>query len=91
MKQIYVVFIMMFFSCVMCHAQAKRKNVQNKPTQQKEYKVEMDGFEWYLIYENGKYGAEDKYHNLLIPTEYSEVDYNISTAVAGIPSGFWAK
>lgn len=39
----------------------------------KEYKVGDDGFEWYLITENGKQGAQDRNGNMLIPTEYKEV------------------
>lgn len=92
MKRIYVVFIMMLISCVTCHAQAKRTTVKTKKVPPaREYKVESDGFEWYKTYKSGKYGAEDKNHNTLIPTEYSEISYNTSASISGIPSGFWAK
>ncbi len=33
----------------------------------KTLKTEKDGFQWYRLYQNGKYGAEDVNHNTLIP------------------------
>lgn len=45
--------------------------------QEKEYQVADDGFEWYKIKRsvNGemKYGAEDRYGNMIVPTEYSDM------------------
>lgn len=41
----------------------------------REYKVENDGFEWYLVCKNGKYGAESRDGQTLVPTEYSQVFY----------------
>lgn len=43
--------------------------------QSKEYKVEDDGFEWYKIHKDGKYGAEDKYGNVIVPMSYDFVMY----------------
>ena len=39
----------------------------------KEYKMGGGGFEWYLITENGKHGAQDKNGNILVPVEFKEV------------------
>ena len=48
-------------------------------SQVKSYQVEDDGFEWYKIEKefNGTtlYGAEDRYGKMLIPTEYSIINY----------------
>ena len=47
--------------------------------QEKEYEVGDDGFEWYNVKRtvNGqtKYGAEDRYGNMIVPTEYDEIQY----------------
>lgn len=43
--------------------------------QSKIYQIEDDGFEWYLTKEGNKCGAQDKYGNLLIPTEYKSVQW----------------
>ncbi len=47
--------------------------------QEKEYKVEDDGFEWYKVTRtvNGqkKYGAEDRNGNMIVPTEYDRIWY----------------
>ena len=55
-----------------------RKNTSSaKPTQKnsREYKVEDDGFEWYLVCKNGKYGAESRDGRMLVPTEYTNIVY----------------
>lgn len=45
--------------------------------QNKEYQIEPDGYEWYEIESaKGKYGAEDKYGNLLIPAVYDMICYH---------------
>lgn len=56
------------FCLCMCHINAFA-------AAKKEYKIEDDGFEWYLITENGKQGAQDKNGNVLIPVEYKKVFY----------------
>ena len=47
--------------------------------QEKEYKVGEDGFEWYKVKRvvNGekRYGAEDRYGNMIVPTEYTSMYY----------------
>ena len=44
--------------------------------QKKEYKVEDDGFEWYLILgQDFKQGAQDKYGNRIISAEFSSIIY----------------
>ncbi len=41
-----------------------------------EFLIESDGFEWYQIRtEDGKYGAEDKNHKLLIKPQYDRLYY----------------
>ena len=47
----------------------------NVSAQTKKYKVENDGFEWYQISENGKYGVLDKYGNLIVPPVYGRIKY----------------
>lgn len=42
----------------------------------KEYKVGNDGFEWYLVCKNGKYGAESREGRMLIPYEYERIWYD---------------
>lgn len=48
--------------------------------QEKEYKLEKDGFEWYKISKisNGKkvYGAQDRNGNVIVPTEYDHIFYD---------------
>lgn len=43
--------------------------------QERERKMEADGYVWYKIKENGKYGAEDRMGRTLLPTEFSLVYY----------------
>ena len=58
--------------------QVRKNTSTSKPVQKdsREYKVE-DGFEWYLVCKNGKYGAEDRSGNILVPTEYTKVSYSM--------------
>jgi len=44
--------------------------------QNRELKVESDGFEWYRITRDGKEGAEDKNGRTLIPAKYRSVYYH---------------
>lgn len=41
----------------------------------REYQVGDDGFEWYRVCKNGKFGAEDKNGKVLVPIEYKTIDY----------------
>lgn len=52
--------------------------------QTREYKIEDDGFEWYKVGHNGKFGAQDRNGNLLIPTEYDNVWYSCKGLVVSI-------
>lgn len=55
-----------------------RKNASSANNMKKnvrEYKIEHDGFEWYLISKDGKYGAESRNGSIIIPTEYTSVRY----------------
>lgn len=59
------------------------------PKDRREFQVGSDGFEWYEIYKNGKYGAEDRYGNVIVPTEYDNIHYNeVVAKVDPILSGF---
>lgn len=81
--------LLMLFAMVICsmgvnaqtrkyvHKVATKTKNTNKttPKNSREYKINDDGFEWYLVCKNGKYGAEDKNGNLLIPYEYTNIWY----------------
>ena len=70
-------------------------NAQTK----KEYQVGDDGFEWYEVKKvvNGqtKYGAEDRYGNMIVPTEYDLMWYRsnsnpLKTGFCPLKGKFWA-
>ncbi len=44
--------------------------------QEKKYHVEDDGFEWYLISQDGTEGAQDKYGRTILPVEYKSIFYS---------------
>lgn len=71
MKQrfLYMVLALCMFSI--------QSNAQSKPVPEdsREQKVGRDGFEWYRVCKNGKYGAEDKDGNVLVPCEFERVRY----------------
>lgn len=48
----------------------------NSNAQNKELKKAKDGFEWYLVSQNGKYGATDAKGKSLIPIEYDTCAYH---------------
>jgi len=51
-----------------------------------EYRTESDGFEWYqLRTDDGKYGAEDKNHKVLIKPQYDHVFYS------SLSKGFYVR
>ena len=56
-----------------------KKVIDEKALTSRECKVENDGFEWYKITKkekySDKYGAEDRYGNVLLPTAFSSIDY----------------
>ena len=52
-----------------------RKATVSVPKDSREYQVGKDGFEWYKVCNNGKWGAEDRSGKLLVPCEYKEISY----------------
>lgn len=82
MKQIIILMVLALGMCsISGSAQTRRTNTQQKkpspivPQETREYQVGDDGFEWYKICKNGKYGAEDKNGTIIIPLEYDNVIY----------------
>lgn len=72
---------------------APKTSTTNKTMQKnsREYKIDDDdGFEWYLVCKNGKYGAEDKNGNLLIPYEYTKIWYMSLDSKFNLPVFFMA-
>ena len=65
-----------------------KPKVKPTPKNSREYQVGKDGFEWYKVCKNGKYGAEDRNGKLLIPYEYEEISYY---DWLDIPGYFWVK
>jgi len=60
----------------------------------REYQIGEDGFEWYKVCKNGKYGAEDKSGNIMVPIEYDQIDYNYYDTSRGMcyaGAGFSAR
>ena len=47
----------------------------NLPKDSREYQVGKDGFEWYKVCKKGKWGAEDRIGNVLVPCEYDKIEY----------------
>lgn len=97
MKQNVIILIVLALGVcsISISAQTKKQTPVKKtkvciPKNSKEYRVEMDGFEWYKVRKDGKVGAEDRNGKVLVPCEYDDVGYNNSAAVDGVPSGFWA-
>lgn len=58
------------------------------PKNSREYQVGRDGFEWYKVCRQGKYGAESRDGKLLIPCEYEKISYY---DFLDIPGYFWVK
>ena len=89
MKQRLLLMVLALGMCsISVSAQQKKRTPVKKttttakpatPTTSKEYKVGNDGFEWYKVKKvvNGeeRYGAEDRYGNMIVPTEYSGMWY----------------
>ena len=94
--------LMLVLAMVMCSMNmsaqtkkpARKATTQTKskakpvPKNSREYQVGKDGFEWYKVCKNGKYGAEDRNGKLLIPNEYNEICYY---DWLDIPGYFWVK
>ena len=82
MKQTLLLMVLALGMCSINTSAQTKKTVRNTTTKAKatplnsrEYQVEDDGFEWYLVCKNGKYGAEDRSGNILIPNEYTKIWY----------------
>ena len=85
MKNIILVFLMMFL-CLQISAQQRRKNIPQRRTTasvkkgtpqtiKKMREVGEDGFIWYKLKKGSLYGAADIDGNTIIPIKYSDVDY----------------
>ena len=85
MKNIILVFLMMFL-CLQISAQQRRKNIPQRRTTasvkkgtpqtiKKMREVGEDGFIWYKLQKGNLYGAADIDGNTIIPIKYSDVDY----------------
>lgn len=48
----------------------------NTSAQTKEFRIEKDGFEWFLVFQNGKYGALDYKGQNLLPIYFDNIKYN---------------
>ena len=74
MKQtIFLLVLAMVMCSLNVCAQTKkpaRKTTVSVPKDSKEYQIEEDGFEWYKVCKNGKFGAENRNGTVLIPLEY---------------------
>lgn len=51
--------------------------------QTKEFRIEKDGFEWYLVSLDGKYGVSDYNGNTLLPTKYDAINYYEGSKTSG--------
>ena len=85
MKQIKLLVVLAW---AMCNLNVSAQIKQSKPqystkkvnNELRELKVEKDGFEWYKVKKNGKWGAENKKGNVLVPIEYGYIDYQNGAA-----------
>lgn len=100
--------LLMMLALGMCsinvNAQTKKpatKNTTQKeatkpiPKDSREYQVGDDGFEWYKVCKNGKWGAEDRNGNTIVPAEYDGIMYDVGcyTCVGYSPvqAGFYVR
>ena len=66
----------------------------NISAQTKEFRFEKDGFEWFLIKQNGKYGALSFNGKQLLPTTFDAIGYTLTMGNRGLgfeveQNGFW--
>lgn len=90
MKRVFLLLIMLTLGMVSINVSAQTKTPVRKTTAQtkpnpipkdsRDYQVGDDGFEWYKVCKNGKYGAESRDGKLIIPTEYKSVYYHAETS-----------
>ncbi len=95
MKHTLLLFMMLALGMYSINASAQTKKAVRKTTTQskstpkdsREYQVGDDGFEWYKVCKNGKYGAEDKRGNLLVSFEYDYIRYQPLQKVVDFTKG----
>ena len=94
MKQTLLLMVLALGMCSINVSAQTKKSVRKTTTQTKqtlkdsrEYQVGEDGFEWYKICKNGKFGAEDKNGNVLVPIEYSYIRYQPLEKVVDFTKG----
>ena len=51
--------------------------------QTKEFRIEKDGYEWYLVSLDGKYGVSDYNGNILLPTKYDAINFYEGSKTSG--------
>lgn len=63
------------------------------PQNSREFMMGDDGFEWYKVCKNGKWGVEDRKGELLVPYEFTDIVYIPFKMVANLVfgSGFMVK
>ncbi len=86
MKKTLFILVLAFVMCSV-NGSAQTKKPVSQTTEKgttksiakdsRDYKMENDGFEWYKICKNGKYGAEDKNSHILVPAEYDDIKYHV--------------
>ena len=88
MKQKILLLVALTLGMYSIQVNAQKKNPVRKtitqtkprtnsiPKDSRDYQIGEDGFEWYKVCKNGKYGAEDRNGNTIVPTEYDGVIYS---------------
>lgn len=88
MKQTLLLLVLALGMCSINVSAQTKKPVRKATTQTKqkanhatkdsrEYQIGEDGYEWYKICKNGKYGAEDRNGYTIVPAEYEGIIYQI--------------
>ena len=80
MKQTFFIMALALGMCSINGSAQTNKSVMKAtasvPKDSREYQVGNDGFEWYKVCKNGKWGAEDRNGNVLVPMEYNGISYD---------------
>lgn len=77
MKQrLLLVVLTLCLCCIQVNAQPK-----SVPEDSRELKVGKDGFEWYRVCKDGKFGVEDKDGKIIIPCEFQKIRYRSSVKI----------
>ena len=95
MKQAILLMVLALGMCsINGIAQTRRTNTQSKaaPKDSRDYQIGEDGYEWYKVCKNGKYGAEDRNGNTIVPVEYDGIIYVVGcytcTSYSPVEAGF---